>query len=196
MFRAVVGISLPFGARGLACLPGDPFGDERPSMTHAALAGEGARFYQEHFSDRSGAAERETEADLRTFITGGLYGLSADNPMPPELDGVDLTTLPPELLIQWLRAAMCVPDGEGFAVNLQFPEVLPSWLDQETLDIFIAELECSGLRAPLAWYTNADLNWEVLGQYQGTPVTVPAMFIGGDRDVGTIWSQEGPRAAG
>jgi pimeloyl-ACP methyl ester carboxylesterase len=190
VFRAVVGISLPFGARGLAALPGDPFGDERPSKTHAAIAGDDATFYQEYFSDTSGVAQREIEADLRTFITSGFYGLSADSPLPPELEGVDLTDLPPEHLLQWIRAAMCVPKGEGFAVNLEYPETLPAWLNQETLDIFIEELERSGLKSALAWYTNADLNWEVLGQYQGTPLTVPAMFIGGDRDVGTIWSRE------
>ena len=31
---------------------------------------------------------------------------------------------------------------------------------------------------------------QALGEYQGKPITVPAMFIGGDRDVATIWSQE------
>ncbi|RNL62730.1 alpha/beta hydrolase [Nocardioides marmoriginsengisoli] len=190
VFRAVVGISLPFGARGMAALPGDPFGDQRPSVTHSALAGDDAVFYQEYFADPSGVAEKEMEADLRAFVTSGFYGLSADSPLPPEMEGVDLTNLPLEFLIQWIRAAMCVHHGEGFASNLQYPDQLPPWLDQETLDIFIDELETGGMRAPLAWYTNADLNWEVLGPYQGTPVTVPAMFIGGDRDVGTIWSQE------
>ncbi|KAA1397811.1 alpha/beta fold hydrolase [Aeromicrobium ginsengisoli] len=190
VFRAVVGMSVPFGARGLAALPGDPFGDVRPTLTHRELAGPGLTFYQDYFADRSGKAEKEIEQDLRTFITSGFYGLSADSPLPPELNGVDLTSLPPEHVIGFVRAAMCVPDGEGFAVNLQSPETLPGWLDHETLDIFIAELEFGGMRSPLAWYTNADLNWEVLAQYQGQPLTVPAMFIGGDRDVATIWSQE------
>lgn len=189
VFRAVVALSVPFSAGG-AALPGDPFGEVRPTVMHQKIAGEGLTFYQDYFADRSGDAEREIEADLRTFITSGFYTLSADSPLPPELEGVDLTTLPPEFLLQFLRSAMCVRNGEGFAANLQCPETLPAWLDQETLDIFIDELEFGGMRSPLAWYANADLNWEVLAQYRGTPVTVPAMFIGGDRDVVTIWSQE------
>jgi pimeloyl-ACP methyl ester carboxylesterase len=54
----------------------------------------------------------------------------------------------------------------------------------------VAELEYSGVAAALNFYRNLELDWEILGQYQGMPVTVPALFIGGDRDVATIWSQQ------
>ena len=190
VFRAVVGMSVPFGGRGLAALPGNPFGETRPSLTHHELAGPGMVFYQDYFSLPGGIASREFEEDLRGWLTSSLYSLSADRPLPPELAGVDLTSLPPDFLREFVRASMCVPEGEGFAINLERPERLPAWLNQADLDHLVAELEYTGLTGPLNYYWNADLSWEALGEYDGKPVTVPALFIGGDRDVATIWSQE------
>ena len=190
VFRAVVGLSVPFGARGLACLPGDPFGAVRPSVAHRELAGHDLLFYQEYFALPGGVAAREAEEDLRAWLTGGLYSLSADRPLPPELAGVDLTTLPEDMLREFVRGAMCVPRGGGFAGLLEQPETLPAWLGEDDLDFYVAELEYSGLNNPLNYYRTSDVDWEILGQYQGKPVTVPALFIGGDRDVVTIWSQE------
>ncbi|WP_272902679.1 alpha/beta hydrolase [Nocardioides sp. WS12] len=190
VFRAVVGMSVPFGGRGLAALPGDPFGERRPSVAHQAIAGPDAMFYQDYFALPGGVAEREFEQDLRAWLTSALFSLSADRPLPPELVGVDLTTLPPEFLLGFVRGSMCVPRGQGFSGNLEHPEVLPDWLGQDDLDHLVQELERSGLTAPLNWYANADLSWEVLGEFDGKPLTVPALFIGGDRDVATIWSQE------
>src|SRR3989442_4916270 len=34
----------------------------------------------------------------------------------------------------------------------------------------------------LNWYRNIDRNWELLAPFSGAPVTVPALFIAGDRD--------------
>ena len=190
VFRAVVGLSVPFGARGLACLPGDPFGDVRPSVAHRELAGPDLLFYQEYFALPGGVAAREAEQDLRAWLTAGLYSLSADRPLAPELAGVDLTTLPKDMLREFVRGAMCVPRGGTFANLLERPERLPAWLGEEALDFYVAELEYSGLTAPLSYYRVSELDWEILGQFQGKPVTVPALFIGGDRDVVTIWSQQ------
>ncbi|HEX7827166.1 MAG TPA: alpha/beta hydrolase, partial [Mycobacterium sp.] len=85
---------------------------------------------------------------------------------------------------------MCVPHGSTFAALLQHPQQLPDWLSKDDLDFYVSEFEHGGLIGPLNFYHNRDLDWEVLGEYEGKPVTVPAMFIGGDRDAATIWSQE------
>jgi len=66
----------------------------------------------------------------------------------------------------------------------------PCWLTEEDVDFYVSEFEHGGLTGPLHYYRNGELNWETLGQYQGKAITVPALFIGGDRDVATIWSQE------
>lgn len=190
VFRAVVGMSIPFGGPGLAALPGNPFGERRPSLVHNEIAGPGQLFYQDYFTLPGGVAEAEFESDLRGWLTSALYSLSADRPLPPELAGVDLTTLPPEFLLEFVRASMCVPRGAKFGENLEMPERLPAWLEQEDLDYLVAEVEHTGLRGPLNYYANGDASWEALAEYAGKPVTVPALFIGGDRDVATIWSQE------
>jgi pimeloyl-ACP methyl ester carboxylesterase len=190
VFRAVVGMSVPFGGRGLAALPGNPFGERRPSLVHDEIAGPGLLFYQDYFALPGGIAAREFEEDLRGWLTSALYSLSADRPLPPELAGVDLTSVPPHFLLEFVRASMCVPHGEKFGANLALPESPPAWLGQDDLNFLVGELEHTGLASPLSWYHNADLNWETLGEHEGKPVTVPALFIGGDRDVATIWSQE------
>lgn len=189
-FSGVVALSQPFGGRGLAGLPGNPFGERRPSEVARELAGPDMLFYQEYFSLPGGVAEQEIEADVRSWLISGLYSLSADRPLPPELVGVDLTALPPDFLREFVRSAMCVPRTEGFGARLELPEKLPDWLDQGDVDFLVAELEHTGLTGPLNHYRTTDLNWEALGEYKDRPVTVPALFIGGDRDVTTIWSQE------
>jgi pimeloyl-ACP methyl ester carboxylesterase len=190
IFRAVVGLSVPFGARGLACLPGNPFGDLRPSVANRQLAGSDSMFYHEYFSLHGDAVAREAERDLRSWLTSALYTLSADRPLPPELAGVDLTKLPEAMLLDFVRAAMSVPRSGSFNALLEQPDTLPAWLDEDILEVCLAELEYSGLTGPLNYYRNSDLDWEILGQYQGKPIDVPALFIGGDRDIVTIWSQK------
>jgi pimeloyl-ACP methyl ester carboxylesterase len=97
---------------------------------------------------------------------------------------------PEELVVAMIRASMCVPRGESFAARLLFPEELPAWLPQADLDYMVAELEHTGLRAPLAWYGNADADWEALEDHADQPLTVPALFVAGDRDITSIWSQD------
>lgn len=196
VFRAVVGLSVPFGGRGQACLPGDPFGEFRPQEAERKLAGPDLMFYQEYLSLPGDAVLNEIERDIRVWLTSVFYSLSADRPLPPELQGVDLTALPADLLTAFLRRAVCVPRSASFNAALDLPTTLPPWLDDDTLDHCVAELEYSGLRGPLNYYRNSDVDWETLGQYARRPLTVPALFIGGDRDIVTIWSQEALARAG
>lgn len=190
IFRAVVGLSLPFGARGLACLPGSPFGELRPADASQQLAGPDMMFYHEYFSLPGGVAAAEAEKDIRTWLMSTFYTLSANRPLPVELQGIDLTTLPADALRSLVRAAMAMPRGGALQSVLEMPAVLPPWLSQEDLDYCVAQFEHGGLQAPLNYYRNAELDWEILGQYQGQPLGVPSLFIGGDRDIVTIWSQE------
>ncbi|KXF54835.1 hypothetical protein AXA44_39820 [Rhodococcus sp. SC4] len=189
IFRAVVGLGMPFAARGLAALPNDPFGEKRPTEAHAELSGPDLLFYQEYFTLPDAVAEREMERDLRTWLTKAFYSLSAQRPAPPELASLDLLDLPLDMLVAVVRESMCVPHHEPFSARLETPDELPAWLTQNDLDRIVAELEAGGVRAPLAWYHNADASWEELEPFEGQPLTVPALFIGGDKDVTTIWGR-------
>ncbi|GAA4550808.1 alpha/beta hydrolase [Pseudonocardia xishanensis] len=196
VFRAVAGLSVPFGARGLIGLLDDPFGEIRPSIAHRAAAGPDLLFYQEYFCLPGDVAAREADADLRTWLTGILYGLSADVPLPPEMADVDLTKLSDDAATEYVRAALCVPPGTGLGSVLPQPEKLPAWLTQEDLDHYVAEFERTGLVGAMNYYRNVELGWELLAEFQGTPLTVPALFIGGDRDLATIWGRNAIERAG
>ena len=62
------------------------------------------------------------------------------------------------------------------------PEGLPDWLTQADLDFFTNEFKRTGFRGGLNWYRNMDRNHELMGAWATAKVTIPAMFIAGDRD--------------
>ena len=128
-------------------------------------------------------AAREIEPDLRGWLTALLYSLSADRGLPSHLAGVELTALPNDKPRAFVRSAMCVKRGGTFGGLLEHPAICPPWLDSDDLDILVDGLERGGLVAALSYYTNAELDWESLGRYEGRPVTVPALYIGGERDL-------------
>ncbi|HEY1973128.1 MAG TPA: alpha/beta hydrolase [Pseudonocardia sp.] len=192
VFRAVAGLSVCFGGRGLMGLPGNPLGERRPSLVERELAGPGLLFYQEHFRSEAGSAE--VRDDVRGWLRAAAYGFSAAPPLPPQLAGVDLTALPEDMLGQYVRTALCLPPGSRLVDRLPPPpEVLPDWITEPDLDLLVGEFERTGLEGGLNYYRCVDLNWELLAGYAGTPVSVPSLFLGGDRDVATIWAAEAIR---
>jgi pimeloyl-ACP methyl ester carboxylesterase len=188
-FHAVAGLSVPFAGRGLVGLPGDPFGEVRPSARARELAGPDRLFYHEYFN-LEGSAEGEATQDLRKWLTGMLYSFSASRPMPDSLSGADLTSLPDAAIEGLLREAMCVERGAGLVSLMQFPEALPEWLTEQDLDLYVGEFGNGGLTAPLNYYRCLDRDWELLERHQYATIDVPSLFIGGDRDIVTIWTRE------
>jgi pimeloyl-ACP methyl ester carboxylesterase len=63
------------------------------------------------------------------------------------------------------------------------PPALPPWLTEADLDFFVGEFTRTGFRGGLNWYRNIDRNWEFLASFAGACVTVPALYIAGDRDL-------------
>ena len=61
------------------------------------------------------------------------------------------------------------------------PAALPAWLSESDIDFYAAEFKRTGFTGALNWYRN-DRNWELQGSVQGAPVTVPALYLAGDRD--------------
>jgi hypothetical protein len=56
---------------------------------------------------------------------------------------------------------------------------LPSWLSEADLDVYTEEFARSGFRGLLNYYRN----WELMAAFDGTKVTVPALYIAGDHDM-------------
>ncbi len=121
-----------------------------------------AMFYQLYFQ-APGVAEAELEHDvghsLRTILTGGFSG--ADPEAAPGM----------------------VRNGGGFLDGVRVPAELPPWLAPDELDGFVASFARSGFRGGLNWYRNIDRNWELLAPFAGAPVTVPALYMAGDKDL-------------
>jgi pimeloyl-ACP methyl ester carboxylesterase len=146
------------GVIGLS-VPFRPRGPARP--TSAMPQTDTAFFYQLYFQ-KPGVAEAEFERDPRATIRRSLFSGSGDAPR--------------------LFDPM-VPRSGGFLPSGTEPERLPSWLTEADIDFFAAEFARTGFRGGLNWYRNIDRNWEQTAPFQGALVTLPALYMAGDRDL-------------
>ncbi len=76
-----------------------------------------------------------------------------------------------------------VPPGGTFINLCPEPDVLPGWLTEEDIDVFVGEYATSGFTGPLNWYRALDLSWELTATWTHAHVTVPALYVAGDRDL-------------
>jgi epoxide hydrolase A/B len=157
-FRAVIGLSVPFRPRGPV----------RPSTVMPQT--EAALFYQLYFQT-PGVAEAELERDPKVTIRRLLYSASGDSPRGT---GGAWEAGP---------GAGMVDRRTGLLGRMPDPHELPAWLTGSDLDFYAGEFARTGFRGGLNWYRNIDRNWELLAPYAGAKVTVPALYLAGDRDV-------------
>ena len=158
IFRAVVGLSVPFFPRG----------STRP--TTAMPQTDEAIFYQLYFQT-PGVAEAEFERDPRRTLRSFLYSASGD--IPARVPSGDARQQPVGM----------VPRSGGFLQRMIDPERLPAWLTEADVDFYASEFARAGFRGGLNWYRNIDRNWELLAPFAGAQVTVPALYVAGDRDL-------------
>lgn len=189
VFRAVAGLSLAFGGRGLIPISGiDSFGTKRPSVVQREIAGPDKLFYQEYWC-QPGVLQAEFDTDSRSLLIGEYYGYSADA-FPAEYVVSDPLAVDPAVVAEETRSGgSCIEPGASYLDALELPETLPDWLAAD-LDHYVREFERTGLEAALNWYRAMDLSWEELGPWEGEPIQVPAVFIGGDLDITTMWCGE------
>jgi pimeloyl-ACP methyl ester carboxylesterase len=162
VFRAVIGLSPPFRSRG--------FGDSGPPTTLMPRT-EDAVFYQLFL--QTPELETALERDLRLTFRYQFYALSGDRPGPTGIGG-----LPPGMM----------PRKGGFMTD---PPSLPAWITESDIDVYTREYARSGFHGPLAWWRNVDRGWELMAPFAGAAVTVPALYMAGDRDfVAAVFSQD------
>jgi pimeloyl-ACP methyl ester carboxylesterase len=159
--RAVVGLSVPFRPRGNA----------RPTSVMPRAAN--AQFYQLYFQE-PGPAEAEFETDPRAALRNMLFGASGDGVAAARAAAAAGRGEPENVAM--------VPHGGRFMRGAGAPAQLPGWLTEADVDVYAADFRRSGFRGPLNYYRNLDRNWEVLAPFAGAPVTVPALYVAGDRD--------------
>ena len=141
-------------------VPFRPRGAARPTA-QMPQTGE-AMFYQLYFQT-PGVAEAELQRDVRSTMRRMAYTGSGDAP-------------------QGGRLGMVPRDG-GFLTYTVDPETLPAWISDADIDFYTREFTRTGFRGGLNWYRNIDRNWELLAPYTGALVTVPALYVAGDRDL-------------
>jgi epoxide hydrolase A/B len=156
--RGVVGLSVPYRPRQR--------GVARPTSLMPQT--EEAVFYQLYFQ-QPGVAEAEFERDHRRTVRNMLYGGSGEGRASAQPVGGG--------------GAGMVPRAGGFLRDRPGPSVLPSWITEADVDFYAGEFKRAGFRGGLNWYRNIDRNWELLAPWIGAKVTVPALYMAGDRDL-------------
>jgi pimeloyl-ACP methyl ester carboxylesterase len=155
-FRAAIGLSVPFRPRGKV----------PPTSLMPRTAD--AQFYHLYFQE-PGIAEAELEQDPRATIRNMLYGASGD--------GASLRSA-----VTTDAGIGMVPRGGRFLRGPGAPATLPDWLSERDIDFYADEFRRVGFRGALNWFRNLDRSWEFSAPFAGAPVTVPALYIAGDRD--------------
>jgi len=154
-FRAVIGLSVPYVPR-------------RPAPPTSLMPQtDDALFYQLYFQT-SGVAEAELERDVRRTIRKLLHSGSGDAPRPEGAAAAGV--------------GMVSRHG-GFLDRMVDPESLPAWLTEADVDFYVEEFSRTGFRGGLNWYRNQDRSWELLAPFAGARVTIPALYMAGDRDL-------------
>ncbi len=156
--RGVAGLSVPYNPRGAM----------RPLEGMRALADDGQDppgqlFYIDYFQE-PGVAEAEVDVDVARWLTGFYFTASgeADSTAP--------------------RMGF-VPRGKPMSDRFQYPaEGQMAWLTPDDLAFYIGEFERTGLTGGFNRYRNIERDWTELAPWHKAPITVPSMFIGGDRD--------------
>lgn len=157
-FRGLVALGVPFRRRG--------FGVSVPPTTVMPQNDE-AVYYQLYL--QTPEAQAELERDVRLTFRSLFYALSGDR--PPSTGGGR---------VAGLAGTGMVPRKGGSV--LTDPPSLPAWITASELDLYVAEFARSGFSGPLSWYRNINRSWEQLAGAEGRTVTIPALFVAGDRD--------------
>jgi pimeloyl-ACP methyl ester carboxylesterase len=142
-----------------------PFRPRGPALPTSVMAQtDTAVFYQLYFQE-PGVAEREFESDIRATIMSTLVSISGNT------EASDASSIG------------MVPRAGGWLSRRPTPTVLPSWLTRHDIDFYVEEFTRAGFRGGLNWYRNIDRNWRLLAPWAGAKVTVPALYMVGDRDM-------------
>jgi pimeloyl-ACP methyl ester carboxylesterase len=153
-FRGVIALGPPFRPRASGSGSAPP--------TTLMPRNEDAVFYQLYF--QTPEAEAALGRDIRRLFRSQFYSLSGDR--PPSAGG-------------GFPAGMVPRKG----ALLTDPASLPPWIQETDIDVYVAEFSRSGFGTALNWWRNIDRSWELMAAFDGAAVTVPALYIVGDRDM-------------
>ncbi len=159
-----------FAAVALLSVPYNPPGGRRPLDAFKQMGDAFGEEFYIHYFQEPGRAEAEIELDVRSWLRGFYIAASGDGAPAP--DGKTVAFVRPGGLLR-----------ERFPVEAE----LPAWLSEEDLEFYTSLFEHTGFRGPLNRYRNVDRDWLDLQPWRNRPITVPALFIGGEKDGPTMW---------
>ncbi|MDH3295238.1 MAG: alpha/beta hydrolase, partial [Acidimicrobiia bacterium] len=153
------------GVAGLS-VPYSPRGDIKPLDAFRAFSGD-KLFYIDYFQE-PGVVEAEVETNLETWLRGFYFSASAEvDPDGPSMAFIER--------------------GGRMRDVLQQPGVgQMAWLPDDDFRFYLAEFERTGLTGGFNRYRNITRDWYELAAWRFAPITVPSLFIGGDKDGPTI----------
>jgi pimeloyl-ACP methyl ester carboxylesterase len=113
-----------------------------------------------------GPAEAEFEADPRRFLRTMLYSAGAEG---------------------MARGGPLVSDAPREGTRFQdiltpAPDVLPAWITEADVDVYVAAFEKGGFFGPVSFYRNMDANWERSHDIPASVYTMPTGFLTGVLD--------------
>lgn len=152
VFRAVVGMSVPFAPPG------------RVEMLSALSQAGISNFYLQYFQT-PGLAEAELGRDVDATIRRVHFGASGE--------GQALLKRP---------VFGAIDGDKGFLGHLIEPPGLPNWWDEADMAQYVAEFKRTGFRGGLNWYRNITRSWELLAPWRGQVIRQPSLFIAGASD--------------
>jgi len=149
-FGAIVSLSVPYVPRG------------ELSLTRMIESVAPPNFYFRYFLEE-GLAEKELDADPRTFLRRIFHTNSSHNP-----DGAS--------------PAMYVGET-GLIDALVEPGTLATLPSPEELDVYVEAFTRTGFAGALDTYRSLHRGWELLAVFQDRTVDVPSFYIGGGWDL-------------
>ncbi|MYZ41670.1 alpha/beta fold hydrolase [Schauerella aestuarii] len=150
---------------------GTPMMDRAPALpTSLFPQTDDALFYTLYFQT-PGVAELEFESDVACTLRKIYWAASGD--AGPRLEG-DGTPNPFGMVSRTAGLLGPLPD----------PDRCPAWLTETDLERFVQAFSHSGFKGGLNYYRALDANWLLQRATKGQSITVPALFLIGERDTG------------
>lgn len=167
VFRAVVGLSVPFAPRSLRAPP------------IAALKAIGQRIGQELYivSFQAPDAHHPFDSDPRGSLRKAFWSYDGATPAGQRSTG-------------WL------PPGVPMLDTISDEATLPPWLTPEHFDLYVQAFSAGGFAGPVNWYRNLDRNWHDTETLQDKTIDQPSLFIVGEFDPVRLYSGKQEEAQG
>ncbi len=136
----------------------------RPSMSPLEFWKKrfGDRFFYILYHQQPGVAEKEYDADP--------YGILSRLYQSPDAPREE-----PEITDRSHHEG-------GWIKRLGKPKSLPTWLNKEDMDYFVAQFKKAGFQGGVNYYRNFQRNWDMTPELTGASINIPVLFIAGEGD--------------